>query len=207
MVIWYVRGNLNVDTGKRLWVRLSVIWLLQNELLVVAVVIRKIWYIHYFNLAFKRIWVFAVLILVLIGIMTVFIELRNRKSVQYLMVRNSLFAYGIVLFIGFFNWDLIIARYNVKHTDSAFFHTNFMMNLHSCTLPVLKLDPETLRQIDSITSNSYPDHDYYVSAKRFDERINERTDDYLMGYQHLNWQGKNITDALTYKRLSEARNK
>jgi hypothetical protein len=108
---------------------------------------------------------------------------------------------------GFFNWDLIIARYNVKHTDSAFFHTDFMMNLNSSALPVLMLDPQTLRQIDSTRNNFYPNRHYYAPAQHFDERIKERTDDYLMGYQQLNWQGKNITDALTYKRLSEARNK
>jgi hypothetical protein len=207
IVIWYFRGNLNFYSGNRLLVKLSVFWLLQNALLVVSVAIRNIWYIHYFNLAFKRIWVFAFLILVLIGIITVFIKLRNRKSVQYLLVRNSLFAYGIVVFIGFFNWDLIIARYNVKHTDSAFFHTDFMMNLNSSTLPVLMLDPNTLHQIDTIRNNFYPNRHYYVPAQQFDERINERTDDYLAGYPKLNWQGKNITDALTYKRLSETRNK
>jgi hypothetical protein len=207
IVIWYFRGNLNFYSGNRLLVRLSVIWLLQNALLVVSVAIRNIWYIHYFNLAYKRIWVFAFLILVLIGIITVFIKLRNRKSVQYLLVRNSLFAYGIVVFIGFFNWDLIIARYNVKHTDSAFFHTDFMMNLNSSTLPVLILDPQTLRQIDSTRNNFYPNRHYYAPAQHFDERIKERTDDYLKGYHKLNWQGKNITDALTYKRFSKARNK
>lgn len=207
IVIWYFRGNLNFYSGNKLLIRLSVLWLLQNALLVISVAIRNIWYINYFNLAFKRIWVFAFLILVLIGIITVFIKLRNRKSVQYLLVRNSLFAYGIVLFIGLVNWDLIIARYNVKHTDSTFFHTDFMMNLNSSTLPVLMLDPQTLNQIDSTRNNFYPNRHYYVPAQNFDERIKERTDNYLKGYHKLNWQGKNITDALTYKRLSEARNK
>ena len=84
---------------------------------------------------------FAFLLLVLLGIITVLIKLQKRKNLQFLIVRNSLFIYAIIVFLGLFNWDRIIARHNVNHARTAFFHTNFMMELNSSTLPLLLLSP------------------------------------------------------------------
>lgn len=201
IVVWLFRGNLNFYSRNKRLVQLSVIWLAQNALLVISVAIRNFWYIYYYNLAFKRIWVMAFLVLVLFGIFTVIIKLRQKKSMQYLLVRNSIAAYVILLVISLFNWDMVIARYNVKHSDRAFFHTNFMMWLDSSTLPVLHLSDEQLKVIDSISSNNYPDYRYHVSTADFRNEINSRRRKFMTGYPALEWQGWNVSDAVTYRRL------
>ncbi|MBW6489843.1 MAG: DUF4173 domain-containing protein [Lentimicrobium sp.] len=203
IVIWYFRGNLNFYSRNKLLINLSIIWLIQNALLVISVAIRNIWYINYFNLAYKRIWVFGFLLMVLLGIFTVFVKLTKRKSVQYLLVRNSLYAYAIILLLSLFNWDMIMARYNVRHSDKAFFHTNFMMELNSSTLSVLLLSPEELSQINTLTRQSYPDRDLYYTTSQFDERIRQRSRNFLYGYPLLGWQGKNFAEMRTYKALQK----
>ncbi len=201
IVVWLFRGNLNFYSKNRVLLVLSRIWLYQNIILAISVAVRNFWYIHYFNLAFKRIWVFAFLILVVFGIITVLLKLRHKKTLQYLLVQNSLMAYAVIVFTGLFNWDIIIARYNVKHAGKAFFHTDFMMHLDSSTLPVLRLDAETLSQIDSVNRINFPDHQYYTSMDYYSGHIGQRTRNFLEGYPRLQWQSLTVSDAITYQRL------
>lgn len=204
IVVWVFRGNLNFYSKNRLLLMLSRIWLYQNIILAISVAVRNFWYIHYFNLAFKRIWVFAFLILVVFGIITVLLKLRHKKTLQYLLVQNSLMAYAVIIFTGLFNWDMVIARYNVKHAGRAFFHTDFMMRLDSSTLPVLRLDASSLNRIDSLNRINFPDHHYYASVDTYAGYIDQRTRNFLQGYPRLTWQSFNIADARAYRRLSEA---
>lgn len=203
IVIWYFRGNLNFYSQNRLLIKLSVIWLIQNALLVISVAIRNLWYIHYFNLAYKRIWVFGFLLLVLLGIFTVFVKLTKRKSLQYLLVRNSLFAYAIIVLLGLFHWDRIIAKFNVKRSDKAFFHTDFMMGLNSSTLPVLHLTAGQLEKINSVSHNAFPDTDLYATTSQFEDRIRQRSRDFIAGYPLLGWQGKNVAEIRAYHALKK----
>lgn len=202
IVLWLFRGNLNFYSRHRILVILSGIWLAQNAFLALSVAVRNMWYIHYFNLAFKRIWVFVFLIVVLYGLYTVTVKLRRRRTFQYLLIRNTLFAFAMIVLTGFFNWDAIIARYNVKHAGQAFFHTDFMMYLDSSTLPYLHLDTAILRKIDSVNKSGFPDHRYYASVQIFQKHIRERSRNFKKGYPRLDWVALNISDVITYRKLS-----
>src|SRR5690606_31289624 len=142
----------------------------------------------------KRIWVFAFLILVVFGIITVLLKLRHKKTLQYLLVQNSLMAYAVIIFTGLFNWDMVIARYNVKHAGKAFFHTDFMMNLDSSTLPLLRLDVASLNQIDSVNRINYPDHKYYTPMDYYAGHIDQRIRNFQEGYPRLQWQSLTVSD-------------
>lgn len=202
IVLWLFRGNLNFYSRHRILVILAGIWLAQNAFLTLSVAVRNMWYIRYFNLAFKRIWVFVFLVVVLYGLYTVIVKLRRRRTFQYLLIRNTLFAFGMIVLTGFFNWDVIIARYNVKHAGKAFFHTDFMMNLDSSTLPYLQLDSETLNAADSVNKAGFPDHRYYASVRTFQKHLRQRSRNFVKGYPGLDWVALNISDVVTYRKLS-----
>ncbi len=119
LVLYYFRANLNFFEKNKALKILVYIWLAQNAFLALSVIARNIWYIQYFNLAYKRIGVFFFILAVGIGLVSVMMKVKHRKSVYYLLRKNLLAVYLIVLSIGVFNWDKIIAEYNFAHSDRS----------------------------------------------------------------------------------------
>jgi len=201
LVLWYFRGNLNFFSRNRSLIILTRIWLAQNALLTLSVAMRNYWYLHYFNLAFKRIWVFAFLVLVLLGLLTVMLKVERKKSLRYLLIRNSLFAYCVFMVLSLFNWDVIIARFNVNRSEKAFFHTNFMMSLHSSALPVLLMDDQKLQSTEVAQKKLYPYHGRYMSLTKYNNVIRERKRDFLAGYPQMHWLSFTVADYRTSQKL------
>ncbi len=195
------RGDVSLHPGNRLLIWLAGIWIAQNAFLTLSVGIRNFWYIHYFNLAYKRIWVFAFLILVFIGLVTVYIKVRERKTLRYLLIQNSLVAYVLFVALSFVNWDMVIARFNLNRAHKAFFHTDFMVTLDSNTLPVLLLDPDHLARIEKAQKEMFTYDENYLPFVNYNKRLHERRNLYLEGYPQLKWPGWNVADYRTYLKL------
>ena len=204
IVLYYFRGNLNYYPRRKLLLNLALLWMAQNALLVVSVGIRNMWYIHHFNLAFKRIGVYAFLLLTLFGIATVMYKILNRKSRKYLFHYNGLAAYTILICLGFFNWDKIIAVHNVRHADTAFFHTNFMLSLNSSALPELNQSLKHLDIIEQHQREKFDFENYYLSLDEYKKWVIQRTDNFTTGYPLLPWQGWNLADYQAYRVLKNA---
>jgi hypothetical protein len=205
IVLYYFRGNLNYYPRRRLLLNLSLLWMAQNALLVISVGIRNMYYIQHFNLAFKRIGVYAFLLLTLFGIATIMYKILKRKSREYLFHNNGIAAYVILICLGFFNWDKIIAFHNVRHADTAFFHTNFMLSLNSSALPELHQSLKKADVIQQDQGEKFEFRRYYLSMDEYVKQVKQRTDNFTTGYPLLSWQGWNIADYQAYKRLQSER--
>lgn len=203
LVLWYMRANLNFYSGNRWLIILIKFWLAQNAFLALSVAVRNFWYTHYFNLAYKRIWVFAFLILVLIGLITVFIKVRDKKTIRYLMIYNSVYVYIIFLILGFFNWDVIIARFNINRSEKAFYHTDFMVQLDSNTLPILIMEADQLKRVSMAQNNMFHYYNNYLPLELYNKRLLDRRLLYLEGYPKMRWSEWNLADYLTYRRLKD----
>ncbi len=206
IVLYYFRANLNFYPKRKLVLNLAMLWLAQNALLAISVGIRNMWYIHHFNLAYKRIGVYAFLLLTLFGIVTVIIKIRQRKTHQYLFHYNSLAAYAILICLGLFNWDKIIASYNVQHSGKAFFHPEFMITLNSSALPELKISAARTNEIENAQSEQFEFSRNYMSLDDYKSRVEERCLDFVNGYPLISWQGWNYADHQAYKELKSQSN-
>lgn len=203
LVLWFFRGNLNFYKGNGLLIGLSKLWIAQNLFLALSVGIRNFWYLHYFNLAYKRIWVFAFLILVVIGLITVFIKVKHRKSLRYLLIQNSIFAYIVFVGLSMINWDVLIARFNVNRAEEAFFHTNFMVQLEGTALPILIMDEQRLGQIADAQKDKFGFEVDYLPFDKYNQRLQQRKQNYLNGYPGLHWLGWNLAGYQTYRKLNK----
>lgn len=201
IVLYYFRANLNFYPKRRLLLNLAMIWMAQNAILVISVGVRNMWYIHHFNLAYKRIGVYAFLLLTLFGIATVIFKIKKRKTHQYLFHYNGIAAYAILICLSFFNWDKIIASFNVQRADKAFFHPEFMITLNSSALPELKRSTEIIDKIEAAQESKFDYYREYMSLAHYKERVEERCSDFTQGYNHLSWQGWNYADYQAYKSL------
>jgi hypothetical protein len=207
IVLYYFRANLNFYPKRKLLLNLAMLWLAQNALLAISVGIRNMWYIHHFNLAYKRIGVYAFLLLTLFGIVTVIIKIRQRKTHQYLFHYNSIAAYAILICLGLFNWDKIIASYNVKHSGRAFFHPEFMITLNSSALPELKISAAMTNEIEHAQSEQFEfSRGNYMLLDEYKSRVEERCIDFVNGYPIISWKGWNYADHQAYKELKSQLN-
>ncbi|MDY0104058.1 MAG: DUF4173 domain-containing protein [Lentimicrobium sp.] len=204
IVLYYFRGNLNYYPRRRLLLSLAILWMAQNALLVFSVGIRNMWYIQHFNLAFKRIGVYAFLLLTLFGIATVMFKILNRKSHQYLFHYNGIAAYVILISLGFFNWDKVIATYNIRHADTAFFHPEFMASLNSSALPELQQSLLVIGKIEQQQFNKFDFARSYMPFGEYENIVTQRCNDFIAGYPLLSWQGWNFADYQTYRTLQRA---
>ncbi len=204
IVIFYFRGNLNFYR-KNIWLkRLAVLWILQNAVMAVSVVIRNLWYIHYFALAYKRIAVLFFLLLVFVGLITVIVKIYKTKSVFWLIRVNSLALFSVLLFSSFFQWDRMIARYNFSHYNQSFVHFNFMARLSNNALPELDKDMAELNHIFEVQQLNMPfdvTDEKYMDIYRYHERIGEKKIEFIEKYESRGILSWNPADYRTYKAL------
>lgn len=142
LIMFYFRANLNYYPKNKLLVYGTYLWIFQNIIMVISVAIRNYHYISYYGLAYKRIGVIIFLLLVVIGLITIVLKIRKQKSGFYLIQNNSWAVYTMMIFISFFSWDTIIARYNIKHNYVNEIDSEFLLELSDKTLYILNENKE-----------------------------------------------------------------
>ncbi len=180
---------------------LTYVWIAQNVFLVFSVGMRNYWYMSYFALAYKRIAVVFLLILLLYGLYSVYVKVAKTRSLSYLFKVNANAFLLVVSLAALPNWDAIIARYNIAHYRQSFVHFDFLASLSDKTLPILDLSPEKLEEIDQAQRQLFFFEDNYMSAKSFGEVITKRKKAFVTDWQHKGLFSWNYADAIAYRRL------
>jgi hypothetical protein len=189
IILYFFRKNLNFYKKNKLLKILSYAWLGQNCILAASVAIRNFRYIHYFSLAYGRIGVLFFLLLTLIGIITVIIKIRRKKSSFFLFRVNSLALYITLIIMAAFNWDSIIARYNFSHYNTAFVHYDFLSTLSDKSLPYLDKSVNELKEIDKIQKQLFPFEEKYMDISNYHDIITERKKMFM-----ARWESKDLLE-------------
>ena len=114
VITFYFKNGFNFDP-KAKNLRLSAyIWISLNAILVVSSLIKNSEYILSFGLTYKRLGVYAFLILILVGLGYTFLKIKNKKTNAYLFNQMIWFLYGLLLVCACFNWGNLITNYNIK---------------------------------------------------------------------------------------------
>ena len=167
IVIYYFRRNQNFYEKSKTLKTLSYLWIAQNIILCISVGIRNYWYIDYFNLAYKRIGVFAFLLLVIYGLYTIYLKVKNHQSNYHLLRKNSYSFFLVLLILSLFNWDVIITKYNFKHADKAFLHFDFLADMSPKALPYMDYSLDELKAIEAMQNKLIVNREAYMTAEGF----------------------------------------
>lgn len=114
VVLFYFKGGFNFDVKAKRLKMLTKIWILLNGLLILSTIIKNAEYVLNFGLTYKRLGVFAFLILALIGLYVTFLKIYNQKTNAYLFNQMFWCFYGTILLCSFVNWGGIITSYNIS---------------------------------------------------------------------------------------------
>lgn len=198
IMMYFFRKNQNFFSKKKSLQIAAYIWIAQNVILLVSVLIRNLHYIHYFGLAYKRIGLFFFLAMVLFGLVTLIIKIKDVKSIFYLLKINSFALYiGFELF-AIPDWDTIITKYNISSTDKDKIDYEFLLQMDQKTIPILY---ENL--------DLFKDKEYYYNWSWDDSPepallyLDNKRESFLQSERNKSWLSWNYADWKAYKYFSK----
>ena len=201
VLLFFFRGNINFYTRNK-WLKAGAyLWLLQNAVLVVSVLIRDYYYIKLMGLAYKRIGVLFFLGMVLVGLATVLVKIVYKKTTYYLLRVNAWAAIVVLAFASTVDWDMTIARYNIAHSDKAPLDLYFLTSLSDRTLPLLEQNMPLLKQRE----NELNQHGGHLGRCTgcVEAIINDRQNHYMQQQSGLSWLSWNYADEQTTKYFAQ----
>ena len=119
LILFYFKGGFNFDKRAANLKKLAKIWIVLNGLLIVSTSIKNSEYIAVQGLTYKRLGVYAFLILAIIGLVFVFLKITKQKTNAYLANQMVWYFYGTVLICSFVNWGNLITNYNISVNKCA----------------------------------------------------------------------------------------
>lgn len=123
VIMFYFKSNFNFDPKAGLLKTLAKIWIVLNAVLVFSAIAKNYEYIVHNGFTYKRLGVYAFLIVSLIGLALTFIKIQNKKRNIFLFNTMAWCFYGTILACSYINWGGIITSQNSKRYD-------FVVNYH-----------------------------------------------------------------------------
>jgi Domain of unknown function (DUF4173) len=199
VLLFFFRGNLNFYKKNR-WLRYGAyLWILQNIVLVISVLIRDYYYFVHMGMAYKRIGVVVFLLLVMAGLVTVFIKIHYRKTNYYLLRVNAWFAIVILVISSCIHWDEWIANSNLSRKGTIPVDVNFLLSLSDKTLPIIEKNKEVL---DTAYLSAHGELNYLYGRVMTPVAYFEmRKKDFFEEQKGYSWLSWNKADAYIKKHL------
>lgn len=119
VMMFYFKSGFNFDSKARFMKILAKIWIVLNAVLIVSAMVKNSEYIINHGFTYKRLGVYAFLILSLVGLVLTFIKIQFRKRNAFLFNTMAWYVYGTILICSYINWGGIITAENMKRKDFA----------------------------------------------------------------------------------------
>lgn len=117
VIMFYFKSNFNFDPKAGLMKVLSKIWIVLNAVLVFSAMAKNTEYIINYGMTYKRLGVYAFLVLSLIGLILTFIKIQKQKKNAFLFNTMVWYVYAVVLVVSYINWGGFITSYNIQRSD------------------------------------------------------------------------------------------
>ncbi|WP_289662911.1 DUF4153 domain-containing protein [Flavobacterium panacagri] len=104
VILFYFKGGFNFDEKAKTLKNLAKVWLALNVILIVSAMIKNTEYVSFYGLTYKRLGVYAFLILAIIGLVVSFQKIRKQKTNAYLFNQMVWYFYGTILLCSYVNW-------------------------------------------------------------------------------------------------------
>ncbi len=202
ILIYYFRGNLNFLGRNKLLKIAAMVWIAQNVILAISVILRCYYYIHEHGLGYKRIGVIVFLILTFIGLFTLYRKIVMQKSKFYLARVNSWSFYAMLIALAAVNWDLVIVQYNLQHPNLNVYGKIDIGFIISRSDHALHLIDPNLDKIDFNASakSSYDAYQIWTENKR--DYVEARIINFKHQHELRSWLSWNYAEQRTFDYFS-----
>jgi hypothetical protein len=207
LILLIFRGKLNFTENNKSLLILAYIWIAQNIFIAISCALRNYIYISSYSLTYKRITIYVLLILLLAGLISTLIKLKQKRNIYYLFRFNS-FAFLITFVaVSLFNWDSVITRYNIK--NSEFPDIAYLSNLNESGLPYLLVYAETTPTGEKADLHFHRKRSFYTPESFYWQRptltdiIYSKTYTMLEKFSGIGWKSYTLSDAMTIRNIGK----
>ncbi|MEZ4808700.1 MAG: DUF4173 domain-containing protein [Flavobacteriales bacterium] len=195
------RANLNFYSRAGSLKMLGMLWIAQNFILGISVFLRNYHYIDFHGLAYKRIGVMVFLALMLVGLVTLYIKIRERRSFFYLARVNGWAAFVVLIGLSTVDWDSTIVRYNLGHENAGEIDIDNYLAMSDKVLPLIYADLDMVeKQMERHRTNEVR-WVRHLDPGKFREELAVKLDRFKARYDAQHWQEWNLADKRTMDRL------
>jgi hypothetical protein len=187
ILLYYFRKDLNFFPDKRWLVIGSYVWIIQNGILAISVLLRNYEYILNYGLTHKRIGVAVFLLLTLIGLIMMWLKIRNLYSFFNLFKQAGWAGYFVLVSLTLFDWDGLIARYNLNTQNADSLDYEYLFSLSDRTLPILYENRQKIEE--SIKKKTA------LTQAESNNRLNKRISSYLTEQQKYSWVSWDLSNS------------
>jgi hypothetical protein len=198
------RGNLNFHPKERSLRLLATAWIVQNFILGVSVFLRNYHYISFHGLAYKRIGVIVFLALMLVGLITLYLKIRERRTWNYLIRVNGWAAFVALVGLTTVNWDGVIVRFNLAHWNQGEIDVDNYLAMSDKVLPLLYADlPKVEAQMAKHRGNRvrWVDH---LDPQQFRADLDRKRERFIRRYLKQDLRSWTWADQRTFEALKES---
>lgn len=202
ILMYLFRRNQNFYWRSKGLKVLAIAWVVQNFILGVSVFLRNYHYISFHGLAYKRIGVIVFLVLVLVGLITLYIKIRDRKSLFYLARVNGWAAFAVFMGMAAVDWDSTIVRYNLGHWNQGEIDVDNYLDMSDKVLPLLYAD---LGKVEAQMARHRQNAVRWVKTldpDAFRRALDVRRDRFLDRYENAHWQERSLAEDRTLRTLA-----
>lgn len=130
VIMFYFKSVFNFDSKSHILRISAYIWILLNLILVLSAMAKNAEYVYHFGLTYKRLGVFAFLILSVFGLVFTGYKISTKKTNMYLLNVMSWVFYAMILVCSWFNWGGIITKNNIQqsHVDLSYLLNEVHLN-------------------------------------------------------------------------------
>lgn len=203
VILFYFRGNLNFYPKSKLLKNLAFIWIFQNLILTISVLIRTAYYVQYHGIASKRIGVFIFVIIVFFGLTSLYLKLKNQNNFVFVLKWNSVMAFSILSIASFLPWDRITANFNLNHQVVHQIDVDNYLYLSPTVYPILY---ENLDKIEDQILNHQTNNVRWIgykSIEQFESDLDARAKYYLKERRYVGIPSWTLADQRSIEKLNE----
>lgn len=114
VILFYFKGGFNFDEKATTLKTLAKVWIVLNVVLIVSAIVKNSEYVSFYGLTYKRLGVYAFLILAIIGLIVSFQKIQRQKTNAYLFNQMVWYFYGTILLCSYVNWGNLVTSYNIS---------------------------------------------------------------------------------------------
>jgi len=200
LLLFFFRGNLNFYRNSKTLRYVAYAWITQNGILVFSVLLRDIYYIRHMGLAYKRIGLFVFLLMVLMGLVSLLIKIKEKKTGYFLWRVNGWFAMLLLIAGSLVNWDEQIATYNLSKKATIPVDVRFLLSLSDKALPIIEKNKDVLNvTIPNTRAYSSREMEYFPAATLFEQRKQS----FFWRQQQYSWLSWNLADQKVMEALGK----
>ncbi len=204
LILLMFRGKLNfIEKNKSLKI-LAYAWIIQNIFMALSCALRNGIYISTYALTYRRIIIFMLLALLVIGLITAFIKILRTKNIYYLFRSNSFAILIVFIAVSLFNWDAVITKFNLKNSEHP--DIDYLVDMNSAGLPHLlqyiESNPAGERINPSLKSRTFFTYSsFYWQRPLLTDIIYSKTYDLLAKNRETSWKSFSISEGGTINKI------